>query len=41
MKNEENSNMNVPNKDKQLKENIISNKDNNYIITEINIDKII
>ena len=41
IKNEEESNMNIPNKgdNKQLKENIINNKDNNYIITEINIDK--
>ena len=42
MKNEEDSNMNVPNKEenKQLKENILNNKEkNNYIIAEINIDK--
>ena len=41
MKNEEDSNMNIPNKEdnKQLKENRLNNKDNNYIITEINIDK--
>ena len=41
MKNEEDSNMNVPNKEgnKQLKENILNNKDNNYIIAEININK--
>ena len=41
MKNEEDSNMNVPNKEgnKILKENIINNKDNNYIIVEINIDE--
>ena len=41
MKNEEDSNMNVPNKEenKQLRENIINNKDNNYIIAEINIGK--
>ena len=41
MKNEEDSNMNVPNKEenKHLKENIINNKDNNYIIAEININR--
>ena len=41
MKNEEDSNMNVSNKEenKQLKENIINNKYVNYIIAEINIDK--
>jgi len=42
MKNEEDSNINVPNKEenKQLKESIINNKEkNNYIIAEINIDK--
>ena len=39
MKNEEDSNMNVPNKDKQLEENIINNKEKSYIIAEINIDK--
>ena len=39
MNSEEDSNMNVPNKDKELEENIINNKYNNYIIAEINIEK--
>ena len=41
MKNEEDNNMNVSNKEenKQLKETILNNKENNYIIAEINIDK--
>ena len=39
--NEEDNNMNIPNKEenKKLNENILNNKDNNYIIAEINIDK--
>ena len=41
IKNEEDSKMNIPNKEgnKKIKENIINNKDNNYIIAEINIDE--
>ena len=41
MKNEEDSNINVPNKEenKQLKENIVNNIYNNYIISEIYIDE--
>ena len=35
METEDDSNMNVPNK----KENLIDNKEKNYIIAEINIDK--
>ena len=41
MKNEEDSNINVHNKEenKQLKENIVNNIYNNYIISEIYIDE--
>ena len=41
IKNEEDSKMNVPNKEgnKKLIENIINNKDDDYIIAEINIDE--
>ena len=40
IKKEEDSNMNISNKEEneKLKENIINNKENNYIIAEINID---
>ena len=41
MKNEEDNNSNAPNKEEnqKIKENKINNKDNNYIIAKIDIDK--